>query len=397
MIRFHEWYPYVSVAERRASAKLEMEKLRKKKGMEVQPVEITGRTIAASFWGKGWCAHMESFHDYANRLPRGRSYVRNGSVCHLEINAGSIKAIVSGSTLYNVVITVAPLTKTKWDAVKASCTGRIGSLIDLLCGKLDSAVMEVVSHRKTGLFPLPGEIRFHCDCPDSATMCKHIAAVLYGVGARLDHAPEKLFHLRGVNHEEMVDVSSAIGAATGAKSSRRRLADTGLDDIFGIDLAGVGSESAGEMSGKVGALRKAAAPAKAVVSAEIATVIKAAASDRAAVPVKAAALLKAAVPVEERTPAKAPKFSQKAKVTQPVAAPAGAPVALPEPKGFPKRLTGRVILNWRGSLGETQAEFAARIDVSAGCISQWEKKLRETLQVRERALEALKKAWGDTH
>lgn len=362
MSRFYEWYPYVSVAERRASAKAEMEKLRTKKGLNVQPVEISGRKIASSFWGKGWCDHMESFHDYANRLPRGRSYVRNGSVCHLEIKSGGIEAMVSGSLLYNVVITIAPIAQAKWDAVKASCVGQIGSLIDLLRGRLESRVMEVVSHRSTGLFPLPGEIRFHCDCPDSATMCKHIAAVLYGVGARLDHAPEKLFLLRGVNHEEMIDVPSAIGAATGARSSRRRLADTGLDDIFGIDLAGGGSESAGEGSGK------------------------------------AAAPVKSGVPVEEGTPAMGAKSRQKAAKATPLVAPqAGAPKALPEPKTFPKRLTGRVILSWRGSLCETQAEFAARIDVSAGCISQWEKKLRETLQVRERALEALKRAWSDTH
>jgi len=344
MSRFYEWYPpYVSVAERRANAKAELEKLRKKKGLNVQPVEISGRKIASSFWGKGWCDHIESFHDYANRLPRGRTYVRNGSVCHLEIKPGSIEALVSGSELYNVVITIAPIPHAKWTSVKAACAGQIGSLIDLLRGKLASGVMEVVSHRSTGLFPLHKEIRFNCDCPDSARMCKHIAAVLYGVGARLDHAPEKLFHLRGVNHEEMVDVASAIGAATGAGSSRRRLAATGLDDIFGIDLAG-------------GAKGEA----------------------------------QAAEPIGAALPVKGVKPRAKVAVETPYVAPTGS---IP----FPKRLTGKVILTWRSALQETQAEFASRIGVSAGCISQWEKKLRQTLQVRERALDALKKTWVDTH
>jgi len=396
MSRFYEWHPYVSVAERRANAKIAMEKLRKKKGLNVQPVEISGRKIASSFWGKGWCDHIESFHDYANRLPRGRSYVRNGSVCHLEINAGSIKAMVSGSEIYNVVITIAPIALVKWNVVKASCMGQIGSLIDLLRGRLASGVMEVVSHRSTGLFPLPGEIRMACDCPDSAKMCKHIAAVLYGVGARLDHAPEKLFHLRGVNHEEMVDVSNAVGAATGTGSSRRRLAVTGLDDIFGIDLAGDRSESAGEGSGKKGILQKpgmaaAVPPAIECPKAKATKLAKAALPAQTTTPVKAG-------PVKAGVPAKDAKSRQKAaKATQLVAPPVGTPMALPEPKAFPKRLTGRVILTWRSSLGETQAEFAARIDVSAGCISQWEKKLRETLQVRERALEALKQAWSEKH
>jgi uncharacterized Zn finger protein len=230
------WAPYVTVAQRRAKAAKALEKM-KKKGLKVQPVELAGRKIAGSFWGKGWCDHMESFGDYANRLPRGRTYVRNGSVCHLEIHGGRIKAIVSGSQLYNVVITITPLVKKKWDAVKHSCTGRIGSLIDLLRGKLDHGVMEVVSDPRDGLFPLPGEMKFDCDCPDWAGMCKHVAAVLYGVGARLDHAPEMLFLLRGVNHEELVDVSAAVTEAGKAGSSRRRIAASGVADVFGIDMA----------------------------------------------------------------------------------------------------------------------------------------------------------------
>jgi len=230
------WAPYVPVAERRAKAIKALEKL-KKKGLKVQPVELTGRKIAASFWGKGWCDHMESFSDYANRLPRGRTYVKNGSVCHLEIQGGVIKAMVSGTTLYNVSITIAPLMKKKWETLKYSCSGRIGSLIDLLRGKLDQAVMEVVAHRRDGLFPLPGEMKFTCDCPDWAGMCKHVAAVLYGVGARLDHAPEMLFLLRGVNHEELVDVSAAVTDVAQGGTSRRRIAATGIADVFGIDLA----------------------------------------------------------------------------------------------------------------------------------------------------------------
>ena len=363
MSRFYEWAPYVPVAERRAKAMIAMEKLRKKKGLKVQPVEISGRKIASSFWGKGWCDHIESFHDYANRLPRGRTYVRNGSVCHLEITPGGIEAMVSGSQIYKVVITIAPISKAKWDAVKASCVGRIGSLIDLLRGKLANGVMEVVSHQSTGLFPLPGEIRFHCDCPDSAKMCKHIAAVLYGVGARLDHAPEKLFHLRGVNHEEMVDVSSTVNVASGAKSSRRRLAADGLDDIFGIDLAGTGADSGSAIDSTAAPLGKERRPAALQSS-----------------PKKAKA--KTAAPAKVAKPAKAA-----AKDTPPVVAPVVKP--------FPKRLTGSVILSWRSSLGETQGQFASRIGVSAGCISQWEKKLRQNLQVR--TLEALQKAWVDTH
>jgi uncharacterized Zn finger protein len=233
---YYGWAPYVPVAERRAKARKQLEKM-KKKGLVVQPVLLSGRKIADSFWGKGWCDHMESFGDYANRLPRGRTYVRNGSVCHLDIKSGRIEAIVSGSALYNISITIFPLALHKWKAVKSACTGRIGSLIDLLRGKLDRGVMEVVSNRREGLFPLPGEIKFVCDCPDSAGMCKHIAAVLYGVGARLDHSPELLFLLRGVNHEELIDVSAAVTGVAKTGTSRRRIAVSGLADVFGIEMA----------------------------------------------------------------------------------------------------------------------------------------------------------------
>jgi len=209
----------------------------RKKGVDVQPVEIDGRKIAKTFWGEAWCNHLESFSDYANRLPRGRTYVRNGSVCHLAVDKGQIEAKVSGSELYTVRIAIKTLPPRKWKEVKRRCTGQIGSLIELLQGSLSDQVMEVVTDRQQGLFPLPGEISLNCSCPDWASMCKHVAAVLYGVGARLDRKPELLFKLRGVDHEELIaaDAEAAVSAATtGGKS--KRLAAGDLSDVFGIEL-----------------------------------------------------------------------------------------------------------------------------------------------------------------
>ena len=330
-MRFDGWAPYVPVAERRAKAQKQLEKMRKK-GLTVQPVQLAGRTIAASFWGKGWCDHMESFSDYANRLPRGRTYVRNGSVCHLEILPGKIQAIVSGSKLYNVAITITPLPDKKWHSVKRSCSGRIGSLIDLLRGRLESGVMEVVSHQRDGLFPEPGEMRFTCDCPDWASMCKHVAAVLYGVGARLDHAPEMLFTLRGVNHEELVDVSAAVANVGKAGTSRRRIAATGLADVFGIDLADAGES----------------VPEPPVVS----------------------------------VPRKSTKSAGRRKVA--------AALSFPDP------LTGNDIIAWRSALGETQALFAARMGLTAASISQWGTKGKGIIGMRDRTLTLLRSAWEQT-
>ncbi len=227
-----EWRPYVPVGVRRARARREMDKLRRK-GKNVQPVEIEGRTIARSFWGKRWCDHLESFSDYANRLPRGRTYVRNGSVCHLEIRSGRIAAIVSGSELYDVTIRIGTLKAAVWKSIKARCSGQIGSVLELLQGKLSKQVMGVVTDREHGLFPKPGEIRFDCSCPDWATMCKHVASVLYGVGSRLDDRPESLFLLRGVDSAELIATGMAL---PGDAATDDALAEDALAGIFGIDL-----------------------------------------------------------------------------------------------------------------------------------------------------------------
>ena len=230
--------PYVPVAERREKAKKQTDKLRKK-GENIQPIEIEGRTIARSFWGKGWCKHLESFGDYSNRLPRGRTYVRNGSVCHLGITKGKVEALVSGSDMYRINVDIKSLEKSKWEKLKTECTGKIGSLIELLQGKLSEEIMNIVTDKKNGLFPNTGQISYRCNCPDSAHMCKHISAVMYGIGARLDTNPELLFLLRGVDHNELItaNITSETISGKGSRRSRRRtLSGQDLENVFGVEL-----------------------------------------------------------------------------------------------------------------------------------------------------------------
>jgi uncharacterized Zn finger protein len=228
------WGRYVPVAERRAKARREMDKLHKK-GKDIQPVTLDGRTIARSFWGKGWCEHLESFADYANRLPRGRTYVRNGSVCHLDIRPGRIEALVSGSELYQITIRITELQATTWTSIKDTCAGHIGSMLELLQGTLSDQVMAIVTNRQHGLFPLPGEMALDCSCPDGADMCKHVAAVLYGVGSRLDSRPELLFLLRDVDAQELIAAELALPDAAAAATGDT-LAEDQLGAIFGIAL-----------------------------------------------------------------------------------------------------------------------------------------------------------------
>ncbi len=246
------WRPYVPVAERRRAAERETKKLRGA-GVNVQPVSIQGGAIARTFWGKAWCRHLESYSDFENRLPRGRAYVRNGSVCHLEIRKGEVRAVVSGSELYDVHIAITPLSKPAWVRIKKQCTGRISSLLDLLAGRISDGVMEVVTDRAHGIFPSPREIRMECSCPDWAVMCKHVAAVLYGVGARLDESPDLLFVLRGVDHEELIEEKAEAAVQTAlSKGTRRRLANADLAGVFGVDID--------LPTARVGRKRRASAP-----------------------------------------------------------------------------------------------------------------------------------------
>jgi uncharacterized Zn finger protein len=228
--------PYVPVAERRRKAALKMAKLAKQ-GKTIRPVQIEGRTIARSFWGKAWCDNLESYMDYANRLPRGRTYVRNGSVVHLDIRSGEIEATVSGSELYQVRISITPAAKAKWKRLCRECSGAIGSLVELLRGRFSDHVMGIITRKETGLFPAPAEIELKCSCPDWATMCKHVAAVLYGVGARLDESPELLFALRSVNHEELItQAATATDLAGKTATAGPELAESEIGDVFGIEL-----------------------------------------------------------------------------------------------------------------------------------------------------------------
>jgi uncharacterized Zn finger protein len=232
------WYsfrPYVPVAKRRAQAAREVEK-RKKKGHAISPVQIEGRTIARTFWGKAWCDNLESYSDYDNRLPRGRTYVRNGSVVDLQIQPGKITALVSGSDLYTISIGISMLPPEHWRAVKSRCAGQIGSLVELLQGKLSRGVMDVVTAHENGLFPKPREIKLACSCPDGARMCKHVAAVLYGVGARLDHQPELLFLLRKVDHLELI-AEAVPHAGKKSTTKTKTLIESELAGVFGIELA----------------------------------------------------------------------------------------------------------------------------------------------------------------
>ena len=231
-----QWRRYVPAAKRRGKAVRHAAKLRKG-GRSLAPVVTQGRTITTTFWGKAWCENLERYSDYANRLPRGRTYVRNGSVIDLHIGAGHISAQVMGSDLYRIEVSVTELPPTRWRALGKDCTGSIDSLVELLQGRFSQHVMQRICAPGTGLFPSPKEIKFTCNCPDWAAMCKHVAAVLYGVGARLDSQPELLFTLRKVDATDLVaHAGDGLPLPSKGPTAGRVLEDSKISELFGIEM-----------------------------------------------------------------------------------------------------------------------------------------------------------------
>lgn len=260
-------YPeYETVAEKKAKAAKKLAQLRKKMP-DIAPVVIEGNTLARTWWGKSWNKNLERYADYSNRIGRGKSYVRHGAVLDLRIEGGRVTALVQGSRAkpYEVVIRIAPVKKTNWDQIRKQCQGQLRSLTDLLAGKFPKELGDIFLAEGKGLFPTPKEISFDCSCPDWASMCKHVAATLYGVGARLDEDPLLFFTLRQADTEELV--ARAVQEKTGdllaraEQKSSKVLDDADLSGLFGIDMDGM-PDFAVEKKAKPGSTQKKKPPRK---------------------------------------------------------------------------------------------------------------------------------------
>lgn len=243
MSRFgpYGFYEHVSVDEEKERNKKAVEKLMKK-NPGIAPIVVSGRKLASTWWGKSWNDNLESYSDYSNRIGRGRSYILHGAVLDLQIAPGKVSALVQGSRRapYEVVIDIKPLDKAAWDKLVKACEGKIESLQELLEGRFPKALNEMFTAKGKGLFPTPKEIRFGCSCPDYATMCKHVAAALYGVGTRLDENPALFFVLRNVNVDELiskaiVQKSETLLSKSGRKSGRI-IEGNDLSAMFGIEM-----------------------------------------------------------------------------------------------------------------------------------------------------------------
>jgi uncharacterized Zn finger protein len=257
---YFPWKPNVPAAARRRATDRTVAKMLRK-GQMLSPVAASRGAIAKSFWGKSWCQNLERYSDYSNRLPRGRTYLRNGSVIDLKIGPAEVTAQVMGSRLYRVTVSIREVAVAHWQAIARDCARSIDTLVELLQGQLSTSVMERITRPGTGLFPSPKEIAFSCSCPDSAAMCKHVAATLYGIGARLDVEPELLFGLRKVDAKELVARAGEGGTLVQKLPDAGRILDSSkLADVFGIDFGDVDAKLSHKPTAKKA---KSVAPRKA--------------------------------------------------------------------------------------------------------------------------------------
>lgn len=241
MADWGEYPRYVAVAERRARNDAQLARLRKQHP-QVSPVVIQGRKLARTWWGQAWNDNLESYQDLRYRLDRGRSYVRHGAVLDLRLEPGRVHALVQGSRNdpYEVSIAIEPLPAAVWQGLVRDAQGRLNSLADLAGGRFPRDLADLFTARGKGLFPAPKEIRMQCSCPDYATLCKHLAATLYGVGSRLDEDPTRFFVLRQVEVADLVTAAVSERSREllekAEKESKRALGGGDLGELFGIDL-----------------------------------------------------------------------------------------------------------------------------------------------------------------
>jgi len=272
MSRWDYFPEYVPVAEKKARAAKKLKEL-SRKNPKIKPVILEGTAIARTWWGKAWNLNLERYADYHNRMGRGRSYVRNGAVLDLQIDPGEVRALVQGSRSkpYEVAININGLKKSVWRAILDQCQGMLESLQELLGGSFPKAIGEIFTYKGSGMFPSPTEIKFSCSCPDWAGMCKHVAAALYGIGARLDESPELFFRMRNVEMGDLI--CEAVSGhkkkllARASRKSSRIIEGADLSATFGIELepdpvAGPSASSADAPSVSGGKGKRAASPGK---------------------------------------------------------------------------------------------------------------------------------------
>ena len=195
-------------------------------GEELHPVVNKTRKLARNFWGSAWMKQLALCESGGMCLAPGRTLLRHACVLHVDIQPGSISALVSAEEVFEVELKLESLDEERLDRLAATCSGHIDSLLSLMQGKVDEAVLQQLCHPENGLLPTPEEWHMHCTCPDWAEPCPHAAAAIYAAGCLIDEKPELLFTLRGIQSEALLSAPAPANEIDADK----------LSAMFGIDL-----------------------------------------------------------------------------------------------------------------------------------------------------------------
>ena len=195
-------------------------------GEELHPVVNKTRKLARNFWGSAWMKQLALCESGGMCLAPGRTLLRHACVLHVDIQPGSISALVSAEEVFEVELKLESLDEERLDRLAATCSGHIDSLLSLMQGKVDEAVLQQLCHPENGLLPTPEDWHMHCTCPDWAEPCPHAAAAIYAAGCLIDEKPELLFTLRGIQPEALLSAPAPANEIDADK----------LSAMFGIDL-----------------------------------------------------------------------------------------------------------------------------------------------------------------
>jgi len=167
--------------------------------------------FGTTWWGRLWITALEQLgDDFENRLPRGKKYAEEGAVSHFTVSPGEIQAKVHGRKTYNVTLGLPALTAGQWERALERIHQESRFVASLLAGEMPQGLDETFREAGASLYPrVPKELQTHCDCPDWANPCKHVAAVCYIMAEALDRDPWLLFDLRGRTREDVLEALQA--------------------------------------------------------------------------------------------------------------------------------------------------------------------------------------------
>lgn len=158
-------------------------------------------TFGQTWWGEKWLAALSRI-DFSNRLPRGRTYARNGSVKDISFRHNRIHARVKGTrpSPYQINIVIPELKPAQKEFLIKEILKNPLILSGLLNKELPKELHRLAHDADIKLFPSTWrDLTMECSCPDWAVPCKHLAAVVYIISSEIDKNPFLIFQLKGLD------------------------------------------------------------------------------------------------------------------------------------------------------------------------------------------------------